>query len=210
MNKNNYIIRLEEKKDFYEVENLTREAFWNVYRPGCYEHYVLHQYRNREDFVPELDFVMEKDNEIIGHIMYLRAEIKLDNGIKIPIMTFGPISIIPKYKRKGYGKTLLDYSLEKAKELGVGAVCIEGNIDFYGKSGFVIASSKGIHYYAEPRDNLVPYFLIKELKKGFLDGIEGTYKTPAGYFVDKNDVEKFDTKFLPKEKKIIAGKLWDN
>lgn len=185
MNQKDYIIRLETKEDYKEVENVTREAFWNVYRPGCMEHYVLHCYRDREDFIKELDFVMEKDGKIIGQVMYSKAEIKADDGRNIPIMTFGPISILPEYKRKGYGKKLLDYSMQKAKEMGAGALCIEGNIDFYGKSGFVVASSKGIHYYDEPRENEVPYFLVKELEEGFLDGIEGIYHTPEGYYENK-------------------------
>lgn len=200
MNKKDYIIRLETKEDYKEVENVTREAFWNVYRPGCLEHYVLHCYREREDFIKELDFVMEKDGKIIGHVMYSKAEIRADDGRKIPIMTFGPISILPEYKRKGYGKKLLDDSMEQAKAMGAGALCIEGNIDFYGKSGFVIASTKGIHYYAEPRENEVPYFLVKELKDGFLDDITGVYHTPEGYFVDENEAELFDRQFPPKEK----------
>lgn len=207
MNQKDYIIRLETKKDYKEVENVTREAFWNVYRPGCMEHYVLHCYRDREDFIKELDFVMEQDGKIIGHVMYSKAEIQADDGRKIPIMTFGPISILPEYKRKGYGKKLLDYSMQKAKEMGAGALCIEGNIDFYGKSGFVVASIKGIHYYAESRENEVPYFLVKELEEGFLDGIEGIYHTPKGYFVDEKEAEIFDQKFLKKEKLKLPGQL---
>ena len=207
MKKNDYMIRLETPNDYRKVENLTRHEFWNVYRPGCMEHYVLHCYRDREDFVPELDFVMEKDGEIIGHVMYVRAKIQADDGREIPIMTFGPISIAPEYKRKGYGKALLDYSMEKAKQMGVGALCMEGNIDFYGKSGFVVASTKGIHYYAEPREEEVPYFLLKELKEGFLDGITGVYHTPEGYFVDEKAVEKFDADFPSKEKLKLPGQL---
>ena len=207
MKKNDYMIHLETPNDYRKVENLTREAFWNVYRPGCMEHYVLHCYRDREDFVPELDFVMEKDGEIIGHVMYVRAKIQADDGREIPIMTFGPIGIAPEYKRKGYGKALLDYSMEKAKKMGVGALCMEGNIDFYGKSGFVVASTKGIHYYAEPREEEVPYFLLKELKEGFLDGITGVYHTPEGYFVDEKAVEKFDADFPSKEKLKLPGQL---
>lgn len=207
MNQKDYIIRLETKEDYKEVENVTREAFWNIYRPGCMEHYVLHCYRDREDFIKELDFVMEKDRKIIGHVMYSKAEIQTDDGRKIPIMTFGPISILPEYKRKGYGKKLLDHSMEKAKEMGAGALCIEGNIDFYGKSGFVVASTKGIHYYAEPRENEVPYFLLKELEQGFLDDIEGIYRTPDGYFVDEKEVENFDQKFPKKEKLRLPGQL---
>ena len=134
MNKNDYIIRLERKDEHREIESLVRESFWNVYRPGCLEHYVLHCLRNDKDFVPELDFVMEQNGKLIGQNMFMRAIIKADDGRDIPIMTMGPISITPELKRKGYGKILLDYSLEKARELGCGAVCFEGNIDFYGKA----------------------------------------------------------------------------
>lgn len=207
MSNKEYSIRLETKKDYREVENLTRESFWNVYRPGCMEHYVLHCYRNRKEFIPELDFVMEKDGKIIGHVMYSEATIQVDDGRIIPIMTFGPISIAPEYKRKGYGKKLLEYSMEKAKEMGAGMLCIEGNIDFYGKSGFIVASTKGIHYHAEPRENVVPYFLLKELKEGFLDGITGVYHTPEGYFVDEKKVEEFDREFPVKEKLKLPGQL---
>lgn len=207
MNKNDYAIRLEIPADYFKVENLTREAFWNVYRPGCLEHYVLHQFRDKSEFVPELDFVMEKDSEIIGHVMFVRAKIQTDDGIELPIMTFGPISIAPEYQRKGYGKALLDYAMEQAKSMGVGALCMEGNIDFYGKSGFVVASTKGIHYYAEPRDAQVPYFLLKELKQGFLDEISGTYHTPGGYFVDENEAQLFDAHFPAKVKLKLPGQL---
>lgn len=201
------IIRHETPEEYREVENLTREAFWNVYRQGCLEHYVLHCYRDREDFVPELDFVLEKDGEIIGHIMFVRAHINADDGRKIPVMTFGPISIAPEYKRMGYGKKLLDYALEKAAGMGAGAVCMEGDIGFYGKSGFVTASTCGIHYYAEPRENEVPYFLIKELTAGYLEGITGVYRTPEGYFVNEKDAEEFDSQFPPKEKLRLPGQL---
>jgi predicted N-acetyltransferase YhbS len=118
MNKNDYIIRLERKEERREVEVLVREAFWNVYRPGCLEHYVLNQLRNDAAFVPELDFVMEKDGKLIGQNMFMKATIKADDSRDIPIMTMGPICITPELKRQGYGKILLDYSLEKATELG--------------------------------------------------------------------------------------------
>lgn len=204
----NLIIRLETEKDYRAVENLTREAFWNVYRPGCSEHYVLHTFRSNPDFVPELDFLMELDGKLIGHIMFVRAEIEKDDGEKLPIMTFGPISIHPDYQRKGYGKILLDYALDRATEMGVSAICMEGNIDFYGKCGFSVASAHGVHYYAEPRENEVPYFLIKELQKGFLDGVTGVYHTPKGYFVDDDKAEAFDKEFPPKEKLKLPGQIF--
>ncbi|MBO7497682.1 MAG: N-acetyltransferase [Bacteroidaceae bacterium] len=207
-------IRLEQPKDYREVENLTREAFWNVYRPGCTEHYVLHQYRTNPDFIPELDFVMEEEQGcIIGHIMFSRAELVLDDGNKIPSWTFGPISIHPDYKRKGYGLQLLNYALEKARELGIGFLCMEGNIDFYRHAGFGLASRLGIHYHAEPRDAEVPYFLAQELVPGWLkrQGItNATYTPPWGYFVADNNPEAFEAyeaTFPPKEKLRLPGQL---
>ena len=207
MSGSDYIIRPEAPSDYRAAEELTREAFWNVYRPGCTEHYVLHCFREREEFVPELDLVMEKDGKLIGHIMYARAEIQADDGRKIPILAFGPISIAPEYQRKGYGKILLDDSMKKAADLGAGAICIEGNPDFYGKSGFVTASTKGIHYFAEPREAVVPYFLVRELKEGYLNGVTGTYRPPEGYFIDEEEAEQFDKSFPPKEKLKLPGQL---
>ena len=214
-------IRLEQPQDYREVENLTREAFWNVYRPGCTEHYVLNLYRNNPDFIPELDFVMEEDNRIIGHVMFSRAELVItplhyregQGGGSVPSWTFGPISIHPDYKRKGYGLKLLNYALEKAREQGVGFLCMEGNIDFYRHAGFDLASKLGIHYHAEPRDAEVPYFLAQELIPGWLrsKGItEATYCPPKGYFVaDENPeaFEAYEATFPKKEKLHLPGQL---
>lgn len=207
MNKNDYIIRLERKEEYREVENLVREAFWNVYRPGCLEHYVLNQLRSDKDFVPELDFVMLKDGKIIGQNIFMRAVIKADDSRDIPIMAMGPICIAPEYKRQGYGKILLDYSLEQAKRLGAGALCFEGNIDFYGKSGFVYASEKGIRYHGLPEGEDASFFLCKELIDGYLDGVTGEYTPPQGYFVDEGEAEEFDKGFPYKEKLILEGQL---
>lgn len=207
MNQNDCLIRLETPQDYAEAENLARESFWNVYRPGCLEHYVLHCLRDDPDFVPALDFVMEKDGRIIGQNMFMRAWIAADDGRNIPIMTMGPICIAPAYKRRGYGKMLLDYSLEKAGECGAGALCFEGNIDFYGKSGFTYASEFGIRYHGLPEGADASFFLCKELIPGYLDGITGVYATPRGYFVDEAEAEAFDQQFPPKVKLKLPGQL---
>ena len=207
MNKNDYFIRLETPADHAEVEYLVRESFWNVYRPGCLEHYVLHCLRKDKAFVPELDFVMEKNNRIIGQNMFMYAFIKADDGRKIPIMTMGPICIANELKRKGYGKILLDYSIEKAKEMGAGVLCFEGNIDFYGKSGFTYASEFGIRYHGLPEGADASFFLCKELISGYLDGVTGEYATPEGYFVDETKAEEFDKQFPYKEKLKLPGQL---
>lgn len=208
MSEKNIIIRLETEADYRKTENLTRESFWNVYRPGCMEHYVLHCYRNDPAFVPELDFVMELDGELIGQVIYVRSEIECDDGRKVPIMTFGPIGIAPAYKRQGYGKRLLDDSMEKAKEMGVGALAITGNILFYGKSGFVPAKTKGVRYAEDPDAD---YFLIKELTPDFLRGISGSYRDPEGYSVCEKDPEgfaRFEATFPPKQKLKLPGQLF--
>ena len=203
-------IRLEEKKDWREVENLTREAFWNVYKPGCLEHYVLNRYRSNPDFIPELDYVMEDDGKIIGHVMFSKAEIVLDDGTKFPSWTFGPISIHPDYKRKGLGLKLLQYALGKARDMGIGLLCMEGNIEFYKHAGFDLASKLKIHYHAEPRESDVPYFLAQELIPGYWSGREGTYCPPAGYFVADTDpagFEAYEATFPAKVKAFQPGQL---
>lgn len=207
MNKN-IVIRLEKKEEHREVENLVRESFWNVYRPGCLEHFVLHELRNDADFVPQLDLVMLLDGRIIGQNVFVRAAIKSDSGEDLPIMTMGPICIAPEFKRQGYGKILLDYSLERAKEMGCGAVCFEGSIGFYGKSGFTYASEFGIRYHGLPEGADSSFFLCKELAAGYLDGVTGEYSTPAGYFVDEAAAEEFDKRFPPKEKLKLDGQIF--
>lgn len=208
MNKNDYIIRLERKEEYRKVEELVRESFWNVYRPGCLEHYLLNQLRKNADFVKELDFVMEKDGELIGQNVFVKAIVKADDNRDIPIMTMGPICIAPKFQRKGYGKILLDYSIAKAASLGCGALCFEGNIDFYGKSGFTFARNFGIRYHGLPEDADDSFFLCKELTDGYLDGITGEYFTPRGYFISEEEIEKFDKMFPHKEKRTLPGQIF--
>ena len=204
----NYIIRPEKQEDYREVENLIRESFWNIYRPGCSEHYVIHVLRNDPAFVQELDFVMEQDGKIIGQNMFMKTIINADDGRVIPVLTMGPICIIPKLKRQGYGKKLLDYCLDKAAELGFGAVLFEGNIDFYSKCGFDYARNFNIRYHDLPEDADSSFFLCRELITGYLDGISGVYQTPAGYYVSDSDVEEFDKDFPPKEKLKLPGQIF--
>ena len=208
MNTNDYTIRLETEEDYRAVENLVRESFWNVYRPGCSEHYVIHVLRDDPAFVKELNFVMEKDAKPIGQNMFMRTVINADDGRDIPVLTMGPIGITPELKRQGYGKALLDYSLEKAVEMGFGAVLFEGDINFYGKSGFDYARKFGIRYHDLPEDADDSFFLCKELIPGYLDGITGVYQTPQGYYVDDADVEAFDRQFPPKEKLKLPGQIF--
>ena len=208
MNTRDYTIRLEKAEDYREVENLVRESFWNVYRPGCSEHDVIHVLRDDPAFVKELDFVMEQNGKLIGQNMFMRTVINADDGRVIDVLTMGPIGITPELKRHGYGKKLLDYSLEKAAAMGFGAVLFEGNIGFYGHSGFTYARNFGIRYHDLPEGADDSFFLCKELIPGYLDGITGVYQTPRGYYVDDADVEEFDKAFPPKEKRKLPGQIF--
>lgn len=206
---NDYLIRLENPNDYDEVENVVRESFFNIYRPGCYEHYLLHILRNDKSFVKELDFVILKDGKIIGQNVFVKTVIVTDDNKNIEVLTMGPICILPSYQRQGYGKILLDYSLEKATEYGFGAVLFEGNIMFYGKSGFDYAKKFNIRYNDLDINENTDFFLCKELKTGFLKNVKGKYITPVIYYVDKNDVEEFDKKFPEKKKLKLPGQMFE-
>ena len=211
MNTNNITIRLEKEDEFFAVENLVRESFWNVYRPGCLEHFVLKKLRDDPGFVKELDFVMFLDDQLIGQNIFVKTSLNAEDGRVIPILTMGPICIAPEEKRKGYGKMLLDYSLEQAAKMGFGAVMFEGNIDFYGKSGFGFASDFGIRYHGLPEGEDASFFLCKELIPGYLKGVKAEYSTPKAYFVCEefpDEFENYEAAFPAKEKLKLPGQLF--
>ena len=209
MEEKNITIRLEEENDYKAVENLIRESFWNVYKPGCSEHYVIHTLRNDPQFIKKLDFVMEKDGELIGQNMFMKTLINCDDGKNLEVLTMGPICIAPKYKRQGYGKLLLDYTLEKATQHGFGAVLFEGNIDFYSKCGFDYSRKFSIRYHDLKEGDDDSFFLCKELKQGYLKGVKGIYQTPKGYYVKDEEVEEFDKQFPYKEKLKLPGQIFE-
>lgn len=200
-------IRPEEKKDWKAVENLTREAFWNKYKPGCDEHYILHRFRQLPQFVRELDCVLEEEGELVAHIMYSRAEIRTDGGRSVPVLIFGPVSVLPERQKKGYGGALIRHTLEKAARLGFGAVAVTGDPGYYHRFGFVSGSSMGIDYAGVPRGQAAPFFMVLELRQGYLAGVTGVFQEPDGYFAAEEDVEEFDRGFPPKEKKKLPGQL---
>lgn len=203
-------IEREKPEEYRAVEELVRESFWNVYRPGCLEHFTLKKLRDDPDFVPELDFVMKQEDRIIGQNIFVKAVIEGDDGRNIHILTMGPICIENALKRRGYGKQLLDHSLDRAATFGFGAVLFEGNIDFYGRSGFTFAKDFGIRYNGMPAEADTSFFLCKELIPGYLKGVTGNYVTPQGYFACERFPEEFaayETGFPYREKMKLPGQL---
>lgn len=192
------LIRYEQPEDYFLVENLTREAFWNVYRPGCIEHLVVNKLRNEDYFVKDLDYVLEENGEIIASIFY--AEAKIKGGTETKVLTFGPVSVKPSYKKKGYGEKLINFTLEKAKDLGYAAVIITGNPDYYKKYGFVPCLNYDIYYDGTDKNEPAPFFMIKVLDEKKVDAIKGVYKDPQCYSVSADEAEAFDKKFPKKEK----------
>lgn len=202
-----YEIRPERPEDWREVENLTREAFWNVYRPGCMEHYLVHRFRSRPEFVPELSLVLTTPEGLAAHILYCRSEIACDDGRTLPVACFGPVSVLPAQQRKGYGSALIRASLERARGLGFGAVFITGSPEYYARFGFVDARSRGVYYGAVPREEPTPFFLVLQLIPGWLDGVTGIWREPEGYQCRDEDVAAFDSAFPPREKRKLPGQL---
>lgn len=199
MNKNDYIIRPETPDDYRTVENINREAFWNLSVPGCDEHYFAHVMREHADFVPELDFIVEIDGKAIASIMYTKAKLIDEHGTVKEILSFGPLCVLPEYQRMGYGKILIEHSFTKAVEMGYDTVVIFGNPDNYVSRGF----RSCIKYNVCLEGDIFPTaLLVKELRENVLDGRKWYYheSSVSELLGDKEKSEKFDAEFPPKIK----------
>ena len=201
------MIRIASTTDYRRTEELTREVFWNKYHPGCSEHYILHRFRENKALIPELDLVMERKNQIVGHIMYCEGAIELDAGGTCPLVVFGPVSIDPACQGQGLGAQLISYSMDQAARMGYGAVAITGSPDYYHRFGFLSGSRMGIYYHGMSRTEEAPFFMVRELKPGYLRNVKGTFRDPAGYYAEDADVERFDQRFPPKVKQKLPGQL---
>ena len=195
-------IRNERESDYKIVEDITRKAFYNVYVPGCMEHYLVHIMRGHEDFIPELDFVIELDGQIVGNIMYTKAKLTDEGGTEKEIVTFGPVSILPKYQRKGYGKMLIEHSLKRAAELGYEAVVIMGSPANYVGSGFQCCRKYNV---CVEKGKYPAAMLVKELKPGALDGRLWFYSDSPVMNVDEREAQAFDDGLEKMEKKWMPS-----
>lgn len=190
-------LRAEQPADYRETENVTREAFWNHFSPGCNEHYLLHVMRDSPAFVPELDIVAECDGRIVGNVVCMKGVIEGDDGMKYEVLTLGPISVLPEYQRKGIGGKLIERVREVAREMGFRAVLLCGDPDYYLYQGFVPAELLGIRTV----DDMYAMALhVCELSEGALSGVRGRYVEDAAYEIEESAAEAFDRGFPAKEK----------
>lgn len=196
------VIRKEKENDYQIVEEITRRAFYNIYVPGCIEHYLARRLREHEDFIAELDFVAELDGKVIGNIMYTKAKLTDEQGQEKDILTFGPVSIDPEYQRKGFGKKLMDHSFQRAIELGYDVIVIFGSPANYVSSGF--KSCKKYHICLN--DGKYPAaMLVKELKDGALDGRKWVYAHSPAMNIDEAAALAYDNRLEPMEKKYLPS-----
>jgi predicted N-acetyltransferase YhbS len=192
------ILRLEEEKDYRLVEELTRDAFWNIHSPGCDEHFVIHNLRKANEFIRELDFVAVHRNEIVGNIVYVEAKIK-DDDKEYKIVTFGPVSVLPEYQNKGIGSKLINHTIKLSREIGYKAIIIYGDPEYYKRFGFRVSKE----YNITNKDRKYPAaLLVLELYSNALNGIKGIFDEGVIYEIDEKEMEEFEKGFNKKEKMV--------
>lgn len=193
-------LRTARPADYAETENVTREAFWNHYAPGCNEHYLLHIMRGSSSFIPELDVVAVLNGGIAGSSVCAKSIIRTDNGRECAVVTLGPISVLPECQRRGIGRRMLEYARARAREMGFRAILLYGDPDYYSRHGFMPAELWGIR---TADDMYAAALQVCELQEGALSGMEGRYLEAAIYNIDEKRTAEFDRHFPVKEK--VAG-----
>lgn len=195
-------IRNERETDYMTVEEITRKSFYNLYVPGCTEHYLVHIMRQHEDFIPELDFVIELDGRVIGNIMYTKARLVDERGLEKEILTFGPVCVLPEYQRMGYGKMLIEHSFKRAAELGYDTIVIFGSPANYVSRGF--KSCKKYNVCVEG-GKYPAAMMVKELQAGVLDGRRWFYHDSPVMSFDMQAAQSYDDGLEKMEKKYLPG-----
>jgi predicted N-acetyltransferase YhbS len=200
----NISIRLEEESDYSNVEYLTREAFWNIYRPGCVEHLLVHKIRNVPAFIKELSFVACDEAKIVGNIIYSKAKVINDQKVEFEVLCMGPIGVLPSYQGRGIGSRLMNYSIKEAKQLGNKAVIIFGDPNYYHRFGFINAQKYEIQTSAGEN---FEEFMALELYDGALNGISGKFYEDEVFKIEQDELEMFEKEFPYKEKRVTDTQL---
>lgn len=198
-------IRPENESDFRDVENMTREAFWDLYKPGCDEHLILHNMRSSPDFVKELDFVACEGDRIVGNIVYSKAKVINDDNRESEVLCMGPISVLPSYQKTGIGSLLMRHSIEKVRHLGYNGIIIFGDPEYYKKFGFINAKEYDIQ---TPSGENFDAFMALELRSGSLGEVSGKFFASDFFEVTEEELEIFEKEFPPKEKHVTDTQLF--
>lgn len=190
-------IRNEIEADYRRVEEITREAFWNLYVPGCCEHYLAHVMRTHKDFIANLDYVALVDGKLVGNIMFARSSVVNEKNEAMEILTFGPVSVLPEYQKMGIGSSLIQHAILQAGEIGYKAVIIYGHPKNYCRHGFKSSKDYGI----STMEGKYPFSLLAiELVKGVFADHSWRFFEGEAYNIDVREAEAFDKTFPPKEK----------
>ena len=192
------IIRNEQKEDYRTVEQLVREAFWNLYVPGCNEHFVLHNVRKSNGFVPELDFVAEREGQIVGQIAYTRGIIRGRGTGDTQVISFGPLGVLPAFQKQGIGSALITHTIHLARDMGYPAICIYGDPRYYSRFGFRCAEKYDIK---TADDRFAVALQALELRQGALSDVSGRFIESAAFAADESGFAQYDATFPPKEKR---------
>ena len=200
------IIRLEEENDYLKVEKMVRNSFWNIYRSGAFEHYIVHNLRADESFIRDLAYVIEKDGKIIAHINYSKGKILFNNKKVIDGVVLGPISVDCDYQNQGYGSKLINYTLKLIEDRDIPFVVVIGDENYYHRFGFESASKYNLYLDGTDTNEECPFFMIKIFKED-IDLLDGTFYNPDVFNVNQSDVDEFDNNFEYKEKLVLKGQL---
>jgi len=192
------LIQSATQNDFCKTEIITREAFWNIYKPGCDEHLVLHKLRKSNSYIPELDLIAIYENEIIGHIISTKAKVS-DSLNEHEILCVGPIAILPDYQKNGIGSKLIKVSIKIAKDLGYKGMILFGNPEYYHRFGFVNAEKYCIT--TKENQNFEPFMVIEIQEKG-LNNVKGKFFEDESFSIDEAELVEFEKQFPFKEKRV--------
>ena len=197
-------IRLENENDYDEVEKLVRDSFWNIYRPGAFEHYIVHELRKDKSFIRNLAYVIEDNDRIIGHISYSKGFIDTGDE-KTDAVILGPVAIHKDYQKQGLGSELIEYTLNLAENEGVPYIFVVGDENYYHRFGFESASRYDLYLEGTDTSEECPFFMINIFDESKL--VKGIFHNPDVFNVDEKDVDEFDKQFEYKEKKVLDSQL---
>ena len=197
---------METEEDYFEVENMVRNSFWNIYRPGAFEHYIVHNLRDDESFLENLTYVMESNDGIIGYIGYSEGFIDYGDE-RIGAVVLGPLAIHEDFQNQGWGSKLIGHTLNLAKDEDIPFVFVVGDEDYYRRFGFISASEYDLYLEGTDMGEECPFFMIRLFDESKLkDGI-GIFHNPDVFDVNPEDVDEFDKKFEYKKKEVLEGQL---